>query len=316
MARLKDMFAGVREQSERRAQIMAVDREVARHVEFAGMIGRSQVMQEVFDLIRRMAPHVRMALVSGETGTGKSSWRGRCTSAVRRARRFVAVNCSAVVETLFESELFGHVRVRSPAPSTRRPGCSRRPTAGRCFSTRSASCRRRCRPAAACSEIGEVQRIGSLQPVRTDVRVVCASNRDLSVEAVAGTFRSDLLYRLNVVHIHLPSLRDRRDDIPYLTAAFVRQFSERFGKTITGLAPACAAPAERRAVAGEHPAAAQRPLRACMLADGPVISEREIQASIRPTTWSRGRRRRRRCRRRRSPSRRRTRSRRSSGSTS
>ena len=70
------------------------------------------------------------------------------------------------------------------------------------------------------------------------MRVVCASNRDLSVEAVAGTFRSDLLYRLNVVHIHLPSLRDRRDDIPYLTAAFVRQFSERFGKTITGLAPA------------------------------------------------------------------------------
>ena len=285
MARLKDTFAGVREQSERRAHILAVDREVARHVEFAGMIGRSQVMQEVFDLIRRMAPHVRTALVSGETGTGKELVaRALHQCGPRRARRFVAVNCSAVVETLFESELFGHVRGAFTGAIDAKAGLFEAADGGTLFLDEIGELP----PSLQAKllrvlETGEVQRIGSLQPVGTDVRVVCASNRDLSVEAVAGTFRSDLLSRLNVVHIHLPSLRERRDDIPYLTAAFVRQFSERFGKTITGLA----LPAQRLLNDAPWPGNIRQLRnvleRACMLADGPVISEREIQASIRPT---------------------------------
>jgi DNA-binding NtrC family response regulator len=285
MARLKDMFAGVREQSERRAQMMAVDREVARHLEFAGMIGRSQVMQEVFDLIRRMAPHVRTALVSGETGTGKELVaRALHQCGPRRGRRFVAVNCSAVVETLFESELFGHMRGAFTGATDAKAGLFEAADGGTLFldeigelplSLQAKLLR--------VLETGEVQRIGSVLPVRTDARVVCATNRDLGVEAAAGNFRSDLLYRLNVVHIHLPSLRDRRDDIPYLTAAFVRQFSERFGKAITGLA----LPAQRLLNDAPWPGNIRQLRnvieRACMLADGPVISEREIQASIRPT---------------------------------
>ena len=285
MARLKDMFAGVREQSDRRAHRMAVDREVARHLEFAGMIGRSQVMQEVFDLIRRMAPHVRTALVSGETGTGKELVaRALHQWGPRRARRFVAVNCSAVVETLFASELFGHVRGAFTGATDSKTGLFEAADAGTLFldeigelplSLQAKLLR--------VLETGEVQRVGSLQPVKTDVRVVCATNRDLSVEVAAGNFRSDLLHRLNVVQVNLPALRDRRDDIPYLTAAFVRQFSERFGKPITGLALA----AERLLHDAPWPGNVRQLRnaleRACMLADGPVISEREIQASIRPT---------------------------------
>jgi DNA-binding NtrC family response regulator len=131
-------------------------------------------------------------------------------------------------------------------------------------------------------ETGDVQRVGSLQPVRTDVRVICATNRDLGVEVEAGQFRGDLLYRLNVVQIALPPLRDRREDIPYLTAAFVREFSERFGKAISGVA----LPAERLLNDAAWPGNVRQLRnvieRACMLSEGPTITPQDIQASIRP----------------------------------
>ncbi len=283
--RLTDTFVSVREETERRARLMAVDREVAERLEFAGMIGRSAPMQEVFDLIRRLAPHVRTALICGETGTGKELVaRALHQCGPRKAKRFVAVNCSAVVETLFESELFGHVRGAFTGATDNKAGLFETADGGTLFLDEIGELP----PALQAKllrvlETGEVQRVGSLQPVHTDVRVVCASNRDLGVEVAAGRFRSDLLYRLNVVQITLPSLRDRREDIPYLTAAFLREFGQRFGKRISGLA----LPAARRL--GEAPWPGNiRQLRnvlerACMLADAPIITEQDIQASLRPS---------------------------------
>jgi DNA-binding NtrC family response regulator len=223
MARLKDMFAGVREQSERRAHILAVDREVARHVEFAGMIGRSQVMQEVFDLIRRMAPHVRTALVSGETGTGKELVaRALHQCGPRRARRFVAVNCSAVVETLFESELFGHVRGAFTGAIDAKAGLFEAADGGTLFVDEIAEL---APPLQAkllrVLEDGSFRRVGSVTERRADVRVVAATNRDLAAEVAAGRFREDLYYRINVVTLRLPPLRDRTGDVPRLVNAFL-----------------------------------------------------------------------------------------------
>jgi two-component system response regulator AtoC len=285
LQRLKETFATVRDETERRASMMAVDREVAKRVEFAGMIGRSAAIQEVFDLIRRLAPHVRAALICGETGTGKELVaRALHQCGPRRSRKFVAVNCSAVVETLFESELFGHMRGAFTGATEAKTGLFETADGGTLFldeigelplSMQAKLLR--------VLETGEVQRVGSLQPVRTDVRVVCATNRDLSTEAAAGRFRSDLLYRLNVVQITLPALRDRREDIPYLTAAFIREFSERFSKSISGVA----LPAERLLVDAPWPGNIRQLRnvleRACMLTEGPVLTEQDVNVSLRPT---------------------------------
>ncbi len=122
---------------------MSMESDLARRLEFCGMIGRGPLMQELFGMIRRLAPHVRTALVSGETGTGKELVaRALHKIGPRRERRFVTVNCSAVVETLFESELFGHVRGAFTGRDREQAGAVRgSPTAARCSSTRSASCR-------------------------------------------------------------------------------------------------------------------------------------------------------------------------------
>jgi DNA-binding NtrC family response regulator len=281
--RLTDMFVTVRDETERRARLMAVDREVAERVEFAGMIGRSAVIQEVFDLIRRLAPHVRTALIFGETGTGKELVaRALHNCGPRKSKRFVAVNCSAVVETLFESELFGHVRGAFTGATDNKPGLFETADGGTLFLDEIGELPRALQAKLLrVLESGEVQRVGSLKPVQTDVRVVCATSRSLEVEVAAGRFRSDLLYRLNVVQITLPALRDRREDIPYLTAAFLREFGQRFGKAVSGLA----LPAARRLGDASWPGNIRQLRnvleRACILADGPVLTEQAITACLR-----------------------------------
>ena len=206
-----------------------------RRLEFCGMIGRGPVMQELFGMIRRLAPHVRTALITGETGTGKELVaRALHTTGPRRDRRFVTVNCSAVVETLFESELFGHVRGAFTGATENKPGLFELADGGTLFLdeigelplTVQAKLLR-------VLEHGEVHRVGSLEP-RTGRRAR-ASPRPTATCAPrwrAGRFRSDLYYRLNIVEVQLPPLRERREDIPYLTAAFVRDTSERLQKPL------------------------------------------------------------------------------------
>ncbi|HXH05609.1 MAG TPA: sigma-54 dependent transcriptional regulator [Vicinamibacterales bacterium] len=281
--RLKEVLEAVREKVRRQQRLIEAEGELARSFEFHGMIGRSPAMQDVFDLVRRLAPHARIALVTGETGTGKELVaRALHRLGPRRDRRFVTVNCSAVVETLFESELFGHVRGAFTGAVDAKAGLFEAADGGTLFLDEVGEL-----PLAVQAkllrvlETGEVLRVGSLEPRRVDVRVVAATNRDLDREVAAGRFRSDLLYRLNVAEIRLPPLRERRGDIPYLTAAFLREFAERFRKPLAGLTPE----AERLLQAHEWPGNVRELRnvleRAAMLARGPIITDRELAGPLR-----------------------------------
>jgi DNA-binding NtrC family response regulator len=281
-ARLEQLLTAIREEIERRRSVLAIESDLARRLQFCGMIGRGPLMQELFGMIRRLAPHVRTALVTGETGTGKELVaRALHDTGPRRDRRFVTVNCSAVVETLFESELFGHMRGAFTGATDNKPGLFELADGGTLFLDEIGEL-----PGAVQAkllrvlELGEVHRIGSLDPRHVNVHVIAATNRDLRAEVAAGRFRSDLYYRLNVVEVALPALRERREDIPYLTASFVRQTSERLQKPVAGLTPAA-----ERLLAAAHWDGNVRELRnvierACILVDGEFISERELSISM------------------------------------
>jgi DNA-binding NtrC family response regulator len=284
-ARLEQLLASVREDLERRRSLLAMESDVARHLEFCGMIGRGALMQDLFGMIRRLAPHVRTALISGETGTGKELVaRALHQTGPRRERRFVTVNCSAVVETLFESELFGHVRGAFTGATDHKPGLFELADGGTLFLDEIGELPQSVQAKLLrVLELGEVHRVGSLEPKQVDVHVIAATNRDLRAEVAAGRFRSDLYYRLNIVEVKAPALRDRREDIPYLTSAFVRQSSERLRKSVLGLTPGA-----ERVLASAQWEGNVRELRniierACILADGEFITERELGMTAAPT---------------------------------
>ena len=282
LARLEQLLTDIRDDIDRRRSLMAIEGDLARRLEFCGMIGRGPAMQELFGVIRRLAPHVRTALITGETGTGKDlAARAFHQISPRRDRRFVTVNCSAVVEALFESELFGHVRGAFTGATENKQGLFETADGGTLFldeigelppSMQARLLR--------VLETGEINRVGSLETRHVNVLVLGATNRDLRAEVAAGRFRSELYYRLNVVEVRLPSLRERREDIPYLTAAFVRETSERLQKPVAGLTPG----AERLLAAGfwEGNVRELRNVieRACILVDSDLISERELAVNM------------------------------------
>src|SRR3954462_6313518 len=279
--RLKQVLEDIRAELERRAHVLALETQVARQLEFCGMLGRSPVMQEVFSLIQRLAPHAKVVLVNGETGTGKElAARAFHQAGPRRSRPFVTVNCSAVVDTLFESELFGHVRGAFTGAIESTPGLFEAAQGGTLFLDEIGELPTNVQAKLLRAlENGEVQRVGSLQPRKVDVAVVAATNRDLRAEVDAGRFRGDLFYRLNLVGVTLPPLRDRREDIPYLTAAFMRDCAQRLHNPLTALTPQA-----ERLLLGARWDGNVRELknaieRACILADGTMISERELMGT-------------------------------------
>jgi DNA-binding NtrC family response regulator len=239
-------------------------------------------MQQLFGLVRRIAPHARTALVTGETGSGKEGIaRAIHELGPRARRRFVTINCSAVVETLFESELFGHMRGAFTGATDNKTGLFEAADGGTLFLDEIGEL-----PMAVQAkllrvlETGEVHRVGALQARKVDVRIVAATNRDLRAAADAGTFRSDLYYRLNVVELHVPPLRERREDIPYLTAAFVKEFAARFGKTVEGLTPDAEEHLMRAGWPGNVRELRNVLERACMMAEGGTLTARDVAAGM------------------------------------
>src|SRR5437867_4166460 len=198
--RLREVLGDIRLELERRAQVVALEGQMARQLEFCGMLGRSPAMQEVFSLIQRLAPHAKVVLITGETGTGKElAARAFHQSGPRRGRPFVTINCSAVVDTLFESELFGHVRGAFTGAVDSKPGVFEAAQGGVLFLDEVGEL-----PFAVQAkllraiEFGEVQRVGSLQAKRVDVSVIAracmlADGTLISERELAGAFPPDVV---------------------------------------------------------------------------------------------------------------------------
>jgi two-component system response regulator HydG len=280
--RLREILGGVRYSIARRQRLLAADTELATRFEFCGMVGRSPIMQELFDLIRRLAPHARTALVTGETGTGKELVaRALHKMGPRKDRRFIAFNCSALVETLAESELFGHVRGAFTGAVEAKAGLFEQADGGTLFLDEIGELPL---PVQAkllrVIEYGEVQRVGATDSRKVDVRLIAATNRRLPEEVAAARFRQDLYYRLNVVEIQLAALRERRDDIPYLTAAFVQEFAKRFQKRVNALSPGAERLLHNAPWTGNIRELRNVIERACILSEGRILSERELLAAL------------------------------------
>jgi DNA-binding NtrC family response regulator len=205
-----------------------------------GLIGESDGVREVMVQVEQMAPVTATVLVEGESGTGKELVaRGLHLLSARKARPFIAVNVGALPETLLESELFGHEKGAFTGAAERRLGRFELADRGTLF----------------LDEIGEIpngtqvkllrvleerefMRVGGTTPISVDVRVIAATNRPLREQVEQGDFRSDLFYRLNVLRIHLPPLRDRREDIPILVRHFIKDYSKQHDRAFHGISAA------------------------------------------------------------------------------
>jgi DNA-binding NtrC family response regulator len=195
--------------------------------QFGGILGRSRPMQSLFQLLETVARANSTILITGETGTGKEVVaRAVHHNSPRRAHRFVALNCSAIPETLLEAELFGHVRGAFTGAVGARQGRFEQAHKGTLFldevGTMSAALQMKLLRAL---QEREFERVGDNQTIKVDVRVIAATNSELAKMVSDGAFREDLYYRLNVINVQLPPLRDRREDIPVL----VKHFLQRFG---------------------------------------------------------------------------------------
>lgn len=192
-----------------------------------GIIGQTPVMQQLLALIETVAATTSTVLVTGETGTGKElAARAIHDLSPRRMQRFVAINCSAIPETLLEAELFGHVRGAFTGAVANRQGRMEQAHRGTLFldevGTMSPALQVRLLRVL---QSREFERVGDSQTIKVDVRIIAATNADLRQMVSAGTFREDLYYRLNVIPVHMPALRDRRSDIPLLAQHFLERFS-------------------------------------------------------------------------------------------
>lgn len=210
--------------------------ELQQRYQFGNLIGSSRKMQEVYALVERAARSRANVLVLGESGTGKELVaRALHYNSPRAPKRFVAVSCAALPADLLESELFGHEKGAFTGANWQRIGRFELADGGTLFLDEIGDISQsvQAKLLRAIQE-REIDRVGGSKPVKVDVRLVSATNRDLPEAIEKGDFRSDLYYRLRVVEIRLPSLRERKEDIPLLAKHFVAKFCKRDGRTLDG----------------------------------------------------------------------------------
>jgi two-component system response regulator HydG len=229
------------ERAAERLRLARANRELKRQLDekfgFEGVVGNSPRMHEVIAKLKQVAPTSATVLIVGETGTGKELVaRAIHYNSPRKDKPFVAMNCTALNENLLDDELFGHEAGAFTGADRVRKGRFEAANGGTLFLDEIGDM-----PPALQAKLlrvlenGEVFRIGSNTPIKVNVRLISATNRDLEAAVEAGTFRKDLYYRLKIVTVKLPALRERREDIPLLTAHFLKELGARHGKTVQRL---------------------------------------------------------------------------------
>ena len=234
---LRERFRTMIEDVRRRQRALELQEELRGSAQFQHIIGNSPVMWDLFSRIRRIAPHFKTVLITGATGSGKEL----VAQALHRlspasSGNLVVVNCSAVVETLFESELFGHIKGSFTGATHDKIGLVEHASNGVLFLDEIGDM-----PLATQAKLlrtiqnQEVQRVGSLQARKVNFRVIAATHRDLHAMIREGRFREDLYYRLSMVELRVPSLAERREDLPLLARHFIEKLSKQFNKPIRGM---------------------------------------------------------------------------------
>ena len=207
--------------------------------DITNIIGRSQPMKKLLEMMSMVAPSEATVLITGDSGTGKELIaRSLHFNSPRKNKPLVVVNCAAITETLLESELFGHEKGSFTGADKRREGRFMQADRGTIFldeigetsSTMQAKLLR-------VLQEKEIQRVGGEETLKVDVRIIAATNRDLEKDVTEGKFREDLFYRLNVMPLNVPPLKERRDDIPLLAQHFLKKFADKNRKTIKGFVP-------------------------------------------------------------------------------
>ncbi len=278
---LRQRVEALIESANRRRRAQAGAASGVQDLEFEDLQAKSDVMWNLFAMIQRVAPHYRSILIHGPTGSGKDLV---ATAIHRRSRvtgKFVVLNCSAVVETLFESELFGHVRGAFTGADRDKTGLFELANGGTLF----------------LDEIGdmplptqakllraiqnqEILPVGSLTARKVNVRIVAATHRDLRAAIAEGKFREDLYYRLSMVELTVPSLKDRPGDLELLAKHFVRKFSSEFSRPIEGITQRALRVLERYAWPGNVRELEHIIGRACMLADGSMLDVENLPENM------------------------------------
>jgi len=228
------------EREKLRREVTRLRQRVKADQRFPEIVAKSAGMREAVELTTKVAQHPSTVLITGESGTGKELIaRLIHASSPRASRPFVPINCGAIPENLLESELFGHVKGAFTGAHADRAGLFEEADGGTLFLDEIGELpsQLQVKLLRALQE-GEIRRVGDSSSRKVDVRIITATARDLEQEVRAGGFRSDLYYRINVVRIHLPPLRQRTEDIPPLTRYFLERFSGQLGISVTGFEPA------------------------------------------------------------------------------
>ena len=263
-----------------------LNQELDKKYGFPNIVGESRVMQEILALVKRVAQSRATVLITGESGTGKELIaRAIHQCSTRAAKSFISVNCAALTETLLESELFGHERGAFTHAVAMRKGRFELADGGTLFMDEVAEMSQalQVKLLRVLQEM-EFERVGGSRTIKVDVRVVAASNRDLKEEVETGRFREDLFYRLNVVHLHLPPLRQRQEDIPLLASHFLNKYVAENLRDKTRITPEALKVLVQYAWPGNVRELENVMERAVILCSNNVITPQDLPAELAPSS--------------------------------
>ena len=258
-------------------------RQLRREHGFDGFIGKSARILEVFETIRKTADSGSTVMITGESGTGKELVaRAVHLESARRTGPFVSVNCGAIPETLMESELFGHVKGAFTGAVANAEGLFAAADGGTLFLDEITEIPQTVQvKLLRATQEREIRRVGDTRDVKVDVRLIAASNRDLTKAVADGVLREDLYYRLNVIPIHMPPLRERIEDIPVLVAHFVARITKDGGKSMQAISPESLAILERYHWPGNIRELENIVERAIVLGNGELLSPESLPPHLR-----------------------------------